>query len=692
MPPVDYSNVNLTLQQFQSVSDGEFNAGDVHLAGQDKIEKINNHVVFTLSNKKDINTQETLAIKNAFVRALEQNGVTDEAKLGNIRQRLGLGEAGQDPADPLKAAKPLTRQEIREILDEHADTINKFGTTKIVTSAELYKKLDAKELSNREASRNKVNQDNETRLKSLYLSTNRDRASRLAKGDFRGLSAEERADMRRFVLNLLKTLDSPEGLENKVHFTFNLDDKAQIFVPDPTGLYNSATYDTGKTKEELRQFLEQAHESLVGYKDKMSAADATKVSNEIIKGLVKGDFSQAPRSFISAVNSELQKFAWETGFDPLTMEDIQNLADRNQFEAALKASIGKNGKLDASMFVLELRRADVPGPVSRAREFASELQELLRGHPLEGINRKKLTPEHIRKFLELSPALKERLEACKNANDVKELVNGRGRIDTWYQLKAVGMKSVLTARLDEVFTKDGLRNLVLNELTFAKPLSAKEMATIRKEFKMPASLSDEAIAKKKAEILENIEYGRYEKLDDLNREIKKFALEPLSSLQHKLDDIYSNIKEPAQPAFYMMALLADQPEQIDTRAIRRAAENEAVSNAYVNVQLKRMETSVGEYPAANYAEDLRKLGNAIADSLEEELKSSNVPVDRNSGEFRKLVGYVFMQKVGDGGMLFRIAELKSKIKDVAHGQYDWANIFVNIADDYHTRFTNMSRE
>jgi hypothetical protein len=51
-----------------------------------------------------------------------------------------------------------------------------------------------------------------------------------------------------------------------------------------------------------------------------------------------------------------------------------------------------------------------------------------------------------------------------------------------------------------------------------------------------------------------------------------------------------------------------------------------------------------------------------------------------------------MQKVGDGGMLFRIAELKSKIKDVAHGQYDWANIFVNIADDYHTRFTNMSRE
>ncbi len=62
MPPIDYSNVNLTLQQFQSVSDGEFNAGDVHLAGQDKIEKINNHVVFTLSNKKDINTQETLAI------------------------------------------------------------------------------------------------------------------------------------------------------------------------------------------------------------------------------------------------------------------------------------------------------------------------------------------------------------------------------------------------------------------------------------------------------------------------------------------------------------------------------------------------------------------------------------------------------------------------------------------------------
>ena len=64
---INLSNVRLTIDQFPRVSDGKFNAGDVRLASENKIEKINNHVTFTLLNRKKIAHNEVLAIKNAFV-------------------------------------------------------------------------------------------------------------------------------------------------------------------------------------------------------------------------------------------------------------------------------------------------------------------------------------------------------------------------------------------------------------------------------------------------------------------------------------------------------------------------------------------------------------------------------------------------------------------------------------------------
>ena len=689
--PIDYSNVNISLDKFQQESIGTYNAGDVRLSGKDSITKVNNHVIFTGINKTDISREEVMAVKNAFVRALQENGVTDEAKLSQIRQRLGLGEEGKESANPLKEAKPLSRQEIRQILDENAETINKFGTTKIVTSDELYKNVSAEDRKTREATRNSVNQSNDIRLKNLYLSTNLDRARRLCQGDFKGLSVEERSDMRRFIQGLIDTLDAPEkDLEGKVHFSADLDGNATLWVPDPDGGYKSSSFKTGKPMGDLRKFLEDSHEALIGYKDKMSPADARKVSQEIINGLVKGDFSQAPRSFMNKVNDELKQFAWQTGFDPITLKDLHNFADRKQLEAALTASIAENGRLNPAMFVLELRGARVPEAVSRAKTFASELKELLSGHPIETINHKRLTADQIRKLLELSPDIKEKLENCHSSKDVQELVNGSGRIKTWYSLQSVANRAVLTAKLDEVFTKDGLRKLVLNDLTRVASLTARELAAVKKDFKMPAQLSDEAIAKKKEELLEDIRYGRFKDVKELQKAIKKFAMEPFDDLKKKCDEIYYDLKEPVKHHFYMMAFYSDDPSKVNTRLIQRAAENEAVADAYIPIQMKRIEVATGQYSAQDYANDLRKLGEAIADTLEKELQSSNTPVDRNSGEFRKLVAFTFLQKVGDGGMLFRLSELKNQINDVAHGQYDYANILINTANEYHVRFNNRN--
>ncbi len=73
--PVNLANVNISLQQFQDISSGDYNAGEVALKSESKLTKINNHVHRLGANTKSISHEEVLAIKNAFMKALSANGV-----------------------------------------------------------------------------------------------------------------------------------------------------------------------------------------------------------------------------------------------------------------------------------------------------------------------------------------------------------------------------------------------------------------------------------------------------------------------------------------------------------------------------------------------------------------------------------------------------------------------------------------
>ena len=42
--PVDLSRVNISLQQFQNISSGKYNAGEVRLESETELGKINHHV------------------------------------------------------------------------------------------------------------------------------------------------------------------------------------------------------------------------------------------------------------------------------------------------------------------------------------------------------------------------------------------------------------------------------------------------------------------------------------------------------------------------------------------------------------------------------------------------------------------------------------------------------------------------
>lgn len=140
---VNLANVNISLRQFQEVASGEYNAGEVKLTGETSLGKMNNYVHRTWKNGETISHEEVVAIKSAFVKELSRNGV-GAAEIAQIRRELGLGaEGAADKTLRERSLKPLSRQQIREILDRNAAALNAYaeghpGAERIRTSAEIY--------------------------------------------------------------------------------------------------------------------------------------------------------------------------------------------------------------------------------------------------------------------------------------------------------------------------------------------------------------------------------------------------------------------------------------------------------------------------------------------------------------------------------------------------------------------------
>lgn len=152
--PINLANVNITLAQFQEISSGKYNAGEVKLAGEQSLAKMNNHVHLWRKNVETISHEEAIAIKEAFVRTLAQSGVGADA-VNAVRRELGLASGG--PTDRTlheRSVKPLSRQQIREILDRNAAAINAAkGDGTIRTDAEIHAGMSRSKLSSIAAKR-----------------------------------------------------------------------------------------------------------------------------------------------------------------------------------------------------------------------------------------------------------------------------------------------------------------------------------------------------------------------------------------------------------------------------------------------------------------------------------------------------------------------------------------------------------
>ena len=158
MSPINLSNVNITIQQFQAIASGKYNAGEVRLKSATSLGKINDHVILRGDNNVSLSHAEVLAIKDAFVRALQQNGVGNDA-IDRIRRELGLGPDGaSDVSLAKRSIKPLSRQQIRTILDANAATINAHaGAGTIRSHAEIYARYSKAERAGFARTRREIN-------------------------------------------------------------------------------------------------------------------------------------------------------------------------------------------------------------------------------------------------------------------------------------------------------------------------------------------------------------------------------------------------------------------------------------------------------------------------------------------------------------------------------------------------------
>ena len=92
---INLANVNISLQQFQKISSGTYNAGEVKLASENKLAKMNNHVDRTSQNGEKIIDRNAGTI-NAFNAA---NAPTE----GRIRTSTDIyGIAGMSAENAAK--------------------------------------------------------------------------------------------------------------------------------------------------------------------------------------------------------------------------------------------------------------------------------------------------------------------------------------------------------------------------------------------------------------------------------------------------------------------------------------------------------------------------------------------------------------------------------------------------------------
>lgn len=103
---INLSRLNISLDKFNAESSGTYNIGQMKLSSDGKsVYRTNNHKTFTILNRTEISTEEALAVKFAFCRALSREGLSQDA-INAVKQKPRVEREVADD-DILKAINEL---------------------------------------------------------------------------------------------------------------------------------------------------------------------------------------------------------------------------------------------------------------------------------------------------------------------------------------------------------------------------------------------------------------------------------------------------------------------------------------------------------------------------------------------------------------------------------------------------------
>jgi len=145
--------LDISFDQFNRIASGTHNAGQIDYKGSDDnvtLKKVNAHVHYQSLNTATIDAKRVVDIKQAFVRAMESKLGSDKGAIAEIRKSLGLPPDDSNPrALSARAIEPLTRQEVRQIIDRYVNRAD--GANARQDDAEIAARRDAVNVQNRRA-------------------------------------------------------------------------------------------------------------------------------------------------------------------------------------------------------------------------------------------------------------------------------------------------------------------------------------------------------------------------------------------------------------------------------------------------------------------------------------------------------------------------------------------------------------
>ena len=304
--PISLDKLNISLDKFNAVSGGTYNIGHLKLnADGTDVYRTNNRKTLTFLNRTEIKSDEALAVKLAFCKALESEGLSEET-IKTVRAKLGIPDSGVDTLNALKkgSLKPLTAADVREIIDTYAQKINenrvrKGMTTMLQTSKDIYTGVSEKTLKSRAETRNKINTNTIATLQTS--AENSDINSLLDILEYSPKSETDLTLKAKGLANelavILKNSGVKEGrsvaLKTTVGMSLSCNAGGKISAKITFGGGNTMTLDTGYTKQKL---LEQLDKILNG-------ANGTEAGSA--KKSVEGKKPEAPNSVMPSLQDRV---------------------------------------------------------------------------------------------------------------------------------------------------------------------------------------------------------------------------------------------------------------------------------------------------------------------------------------------------------------------------------------------------